>query len=178
MPINVRVFTTRICAPMLCSLLWAAPGHAQQSTIDKLVKDIVHDVVDRTVDAAREKVVENTGIDLSERGYRKGVKHRPLPGAASDESRRELRKLQREHDRKIAKLEEELQRKLEKAKAEFEREAAKEDKPEKVREKRHKLQDKVNTAVAKFDEKVDEENSRFDEKRDQIVQKERQRAGA
>ncbi len=138
------------------------------------VEGIIRDVIDRTIDAARDEVRRNTGIDPLERGYDPSRKYRPAPANASRETHRELRQLNAEHDRKIAKLEDELRRKLDKAEAEFEREAAKEDKPEKVDQKRDKLQEKVDEVYAKFEEKIGDENHRFDEKRDDILRKSRE----
>lgn len=168
-----RITAAPALGAVLLALLLALPAHAQQGSVHDLVQNILRDVVDRAVVAARAKARESTGIDVTQRGYRKDREHRPLPHGASDESRRELRKLQQEHDRKIAKLEEELQRKLHKARAEFAREAAREDKREKVREKRRKLEEKVEASYQKFDRKVDEENARFDEKRKRILAKAR-----
>jgi len=141
--------------------------------IAAIIEGTIVEVVDRTVDKAKDIVRENTGIDLERRGYSRGKEHKPLPKCASDEARRELNQLQDEYNREIPKLEEELDRKLSKAEAEFEREAAKEDKAEKVYEKRGKLEKKVDEAYAKFDEKVAKQNNKFDEKRDKIINKER-----
>ena len=148
---------------------WSQQSGAMQDLID----GIIQDVVDRTTNAARETIERNTGVDLSRRGYDPRKTYKPLPSGASDESRRELHRLQVEHDRKLAKLDAERQRKNDKALAEFEREAAKEDKPEKVEKKHEKLQKKVDKAYAKFEEKVAKENERFDEKRAAIISKER-----
>jgi hypothetical protein len=139
----------------------------------ELVGEIIADVIDRTIDAAREEVRRNTGIDPLERGYDRSRKYEPIRGDASDEARRELMKLNEEHDRKVVQLEEELQRKLEKERSDFRREAAKEDKSEKIGEKRHKLREKVDAAYATFEEKIAEENARFDEKRSAILGKRR-----
>lgn len=138
-----------------------------------LLEGIIQDVIGRTVEAAREEVVRNTGIDPLQRGYDPRRSYDPAPRDTSDETRRELRQLNAEHDRKIVKLEDELHRKLAKARDEFQREAAKEDKPEKIAEKRDKLQEKVDEAYAKFEEKIGEENERFDEKRWEILNRER-----
>lgn len=141
------------------------------SSSQELIDEIIRDVIDRTVDAARQEVRRNTGIDPLQRGYDPSRSYQPAPTDASEETRRELQQLNGEHDRKIAKLEEELERKLRKAKDEFQREAAKEDKAEKIAEKREKLQEKVDEAYAKFEEKIGEENVRFDEKRSKILSK-------
>lgn len=167
-----RSFVSRSCALMLCCLLPALSVHAQQDGIDGLVEHILHDVVDRTIDAAREEVLRTTGVDLSERGYDSKREHQPLPRDASGETHRELRQIHEEHGREIAMLENELHQKLERVKEEFELETAREDQPEKVREKRHKLEEKVQAAYAKFNEKVDAVNARSDEKRDRILSKE------
>jgi exonuclease VII large subunit len=141
--------------------------------IEALIQDIVSDVVNRTTDRAREVVYQSTGIDVGQEEYSRARSHEYFPRDVSDETRRELLQLRREHDRKIRKLEEELEKKLDKAEGEFRREAAKEEKREKVNEKRRKLEAKVDEAYAKFSEKVDEENRRFDEKRDKIISKAR-----
>ena len=160
---------------------------AQQptSTSQDLLDGIIQDVIGRTIEAASEEVRYNTGIDPLRRGYdpRRSYEPRrsydprrsyqPAPADTSEETRRELRQLNAEHDRKIAKLEEELRRKLDKAKTEFRREAAKEGKPEKIAEKRDKLEEKADEAYAKFDEKIDEEYARYDEKRWKILSRER-----
>ena len=148
---------------------------AQQptSTSQDLLEGIIQGVIGRTIEAAREEVRRNTGIDPLRQGYDPKRSYEPAPADASKETRRELHQLNAEHDRKIAKLEEELHRKLDKAEAEFEREAGKEDKPEKIAEKRAKLQEKVDEAYAKFEEKIAEANETHDEKRDKIISKER-----
>ncbi len=144
---------------------------AQQptSTSQDLLEGIIQDVIGRTVEAARQEVIRNTGIDPLQRGYDQRRSYEPAPADASEETRRELRQLNAEHDREIAKLEEELHRKLDKSEAEFERDAAKEDKPEKIGEKGDKFQEKVDEAYAKFEGKIDEENARYDEKRWEIL---------
>src|SRR5215813_4675742 len=73
--------------------------------IEELIQDIVSDVINRTVDKAREVVYRSTGIDVGQEGYSRGRRHEPLPRNASDETRRELVPLRREHDREIKKLE-------------------------------------------------------------------------
>ena len=148
---------------------------AQQptTTSQDLLEGIIQDVIGRTIEAAREEVRRNTGIDPLRRGYDPRRSYGPAPADASEEARRELHQLNAEHDRKIAKLEEELHRKLDKAEAEFEREAAKEDNPAKLAEKRGKLQEKVDEAYAKFEEKIAEANETHDEKHEKILRKER-----
>ncbi len=160
---------------MVCGVTGAPTSSwsQQNSAMQDLIDGIVQDVIGRTVEAAEKTIRDNTGIDLSEGGYNRSRTYEPLPSGASDESRRELQKLQDEHDRKLAKLDDELRRKLEKSEAEFRREAAKEDKSEKVEEKRVKFEGKINKAYDKFDEKVTDENDRFDEKREKILSKER-----
>ena len=138
-----------------------------------VLEEILQSVVGAATEAAGREIRRNTGIDPLRRGYNPNRSYTPVPGGASDETRRELAQLNEEHDRKIVKLDEELNRKLDKAEAEFRREAGKEDKPEKINEKRAKLQEKVDDAYAKFEEKIGEENQRFDEKRDEILSKER-----
>jgi len=73
--------------------------------IEEPIQDIVSEVINRTVDKAREVVYRNTGIDVGQEGYSRGRRHEPLPRNASDETRRELVQLRREHDREIKKLE-------------------------------------------------------------------------
>ena len=154
---------------LACGVSGASAQDAISS--EDYVEGIIRDVIDRTVDAARDEVRRNTGIDPLERGYDPSRKYRPAPANASEETRRELRQLNEEHDRKIAKLEEELRRKVKKAEDEFQRESEKEDKAEKIDEKREKLEQKVDEAYAKFEEKIGEENERFDEKRSKILSK-------
>ncbi len=156
---------------ILVAAIGSTSTWAQQptSTSQGLLEGIIQDVIGRTMEAAREEVRRNTGIDPLGRSYDPRRSYGPAPAYASEETRRELRQLNAEHDRKIGKLEEELHRKLDKAEAEFEREAAKEDKPEKIAEKRDKLQEKADKAYAKFEEKIDKENARYDEKRWKIL---------
>ena len=164
-PVHVIAFARAV-------VLGVSGASAQQpSSSQDLIDGIIQDVINRTVDAARQEVRRNTGIDPLQRGYDPSRSYEPAPTDASEETRRELQKLNEEHDRKIAKLEEELQRKLRKTEDEFQREAAKEDKAEKIEEKREKLQEKVDEAYAKFKEKIVEENERFDEKRSKTLSK-------
>ena len=161
-----------VIALAMAVMLSVSGASAQQpSSSQKLIDGIIQDVISRTVDAARQEVRRNTGVDLLKRGYNRSRSYEPAPADASEKTRRELQKLNQEHDRKIAKLEEELRRKLKKVEVEFQREAAKEDKAEKIEEKRDKLQEKVDQAYAKFEEKIGEENERFDEKRSKILSK-------
>ncbi len=173
MPTTTRDFAKRLRPLMLFGLLSVFPVHAQQGEVDKLVAEILQDVVDRTIDTAREDVVGHSDIGLLERGYERGAEHRSFPPDAPDETRRELAQVRREHDREIAMLEDELRRELERARVEFKGEAAKEDKPEKVMEKRGKLERKVEAAYTRFDDKVTAVNARSDEKRNHILSKER-----
>ena len=161
-----------VIAFAIAVVLGVSGASAQQpSSSQELIDGIIQDVINRTVDAARQEVRRNTGIDPLQRGYDPSRSYGPAPNDASEETRRELQKLNEEHDREIAKLEEELQRKLRTADDEFQREAAKEDKAEKIEEKGEKLQEKVNESYAKFKEKIGEENQRFDEKRSNILSK-------
>ena len=164
-----KQLTTIIPAALLTLGISAAA--AQSNPTQDLIDGIVNDVVNRTIHTAQEEVRRNTGIDLRQRGYTPNRQHRPLPSNASDDTRRELQKLNEEHDREIAKLQEELERDLRKAEAEFQREAGKESKPEKIRKKREKLEKKVDKAYGKFEDKIVRENERFDEKRDKIISK-------
>lgn len=148
------------------------PAWAQESSSgERLVDQIIQDIIHRTAEAARDEVRHQTGIDPFERGYGHRDDYYPAPSHINDGMRSELQRLDAEHDRKIAKLEEELQRTLNKAEREFRREAGKEDKPGKVREKREKLREKVDKAHNKFEEKVHKENERFDRKREKILSK-------
>ena len=130
---------------------------------------IIQDVIGLAIEAASEEVRRNTGIDPLQRGYDRQRNSGPAPTNATQETRRELRKLNAKHDRRIAKLEEELRRKLDKAEAEFEREAAKDGKPKKIGKKRDKLQEKVDKAYANFEKKIAKANRNYDEKRDKIL---------
>ena len=150
----------------------SAWGQQPASTSQDLLDGIIQDVIGRTIEAARVEVRNNTGIDPLRRGYNPRRSYEPAPADTSEETRRELRQLNAEHDRKIAKLEDELYRKLDKTEAEFERDAAKEDDPEKIADKRDKLEENVDEAYAKFDEKIDDENARYDEKRWKILSRE------
>lgn len=150
----------------------AAVAQQTEGTQD-LIDTIIKDVVDETIDRARKEVERATGIDPLETGYERGKIHSQAPADASDETKRELQKLDEEHDRKIVKLEEELDRKLSKAREEFEREAEKEDKSDKIEEKRVKLEEKVERAQSHFEKKASEENARFDHKREHILSKSR-----
>ncbi|MCG7198421.1 hypothetical protein MD273_01650 [Marinobacter pelagius] len=146
----------------------------QESTSERLVDDIVRDIIYRTSEAAREEVRRQTGIDPLERGYSYRGDYPDEHHSRHDirdETRRELRQLDDEYDRKMVKLEDELHRELNKAEREFRREAAKEEKPEKIREKREKLREKVDKAHDKFGRKVRKENRRFDEEREKILSK-------
>ncbi len=62
----------------------------------------------RTINAAREKISNNTGIDPLQRGYDPKGTYEPAPADISGETRRELYRLTAEHDGKVTKLEEEL----------------------------------------------------------------------
>jgi hypothetical protein len=182
MSMNNMATTTCLLALLLMGPAVSAeqnrPRDATGRILDEItaaVEDAVSEVVHETSRKAKGVVREHTGIDLEERGYGGGRSHKPFPGGVSEETRRELRQLEREHDRTLYQLEEELDRKLARAREEFEREAAREDKVEKVREKRAKLEEKVDEAYATFDEKVSAENRRFDEKRDEILTREVER---
>ena len=170
---NLKIVTVLfvVCFLFLSVHIVSAKDKKQGTVVDDLVQGILNDVIDRTVRAAEEVVRENTDIDIYRRGYEYERKHRPIPRDSSDKMRRELKKLQEEHDRKIRKLEEDLRRKLTKLRDKFEREAARENKPEKLKEKRAKLKEKATKAYDKFREKVNKENRRFDKKRDKIVNK-------
>ena len=163
---------TFAAAVALAIVVGMSTVNAQQSS-QNVLEEILRNVVGAATEAAGREIRRNTGIDPLRRGYDPDRSYAPIPGDASEETRRELSQLNEEHDRKIAKLEDELRRKLDKAEAEFRREAGKEDKPEKIREKRAKLQEKVDEAYAKFEEKIGDENERFDEKRDDILSKRR-----
>ena len=150
-----RFIFSLLSAILLFSHIGAVYGQALNRDIEELIQDSVSE------DKAREVVYRNTGIDVGQEGYSLGRRYEPVSRNASDETRRELVQLRREHDREIKKLEEELDKKLDQAEKEFRREAAKENKRDKVNEKRRKLEAKVDEAYAKFSEKVDEENRRF-----------------
>ncbi len=162
-PVSVIAFAFAVVLGV-SSAAAQAPGSLQE-----LIDGIIQDVIDRSVDAACQEVRRNTGIDSLQRGYDRSRSYQPVRSDASEETKRELQKLNAEHDRKIAKLEAELRRKLRKAEDEFRREAAKEDKAEKIEEKREKLQEKVDKAAAKFGQKIGKANERFDEKRSKIL---------
>ena len=154
---------------------FVATAWAQQQAPETrdLLQGILREVIRPVIDAAREQVRANTGIDLLERGYGEDGGYESFPDHASDEVRRELDQLTLEHDRTIAGLEDKLWRKIEKAGTKFAREAAQEDKPEAIEDKRAKFQEKVDTAYAWFQEKIGTENARFDSKRRSILEKTR-----
>lgn len=151
--------------------LFLPAGSYAQSAGERLIDDIINDVIVRTAETAREEVRRQTGIDPLDRGYGDGSNYRPAPPDLRDDAVGELRRLDSEYDRKVAKLEDEFQRELNKAEREFRREAGKEDKPEKIREKRKKLDKKVDKAHRKFEDKLRKENDRYDRKREQILSK-------
>lgn len=165
----------------LLALSFSAPSFADKSKVnvaDRLLNDanasvesVIAEVVDDTVNKARQVVRENTGVDLRRRGYGSNSEAGFDPGEVSEGSGRKLEKLAEEHDRKIHKLEDELEKKISKARTEFERDAGKEDKADNIAEKRRNLRQKVDKAYAKFDEKVSQENRRFDKKRGNILGK-------
>ncbi len=157
------MFRTVLCCIILA---FSSPAAiAQSGTTD----DIIRDVVDRTLDAARNEVHRATGGDKARQNQPPPGRYGHAPSGVNEETRRELRKPNDEHARKIAKLERELERKLEKAKREFRREAARENKRDKIRKKRKKLRDKVNKAHRKFEKKLAKENARFDDKQAKIL---------
>lgn len=174
----------RIIVTTLLFLSLSSAGHGQQQAgTEQLVEDILREVVDQTIDDAKEEVRRSTGIDLKgsrhERGqdreywerddeYR-GNQKKHKNKYKRDTIARELQQLNTEHERKIIKLEEELKRELEKVRREFRREAAKEDKRGKVAEKRRKLEKKVDKAYRKFAEKMDKENRSYAETRRKIL---------
>ena len=164
-PIPVIAFTIAV-------VLGVSGAAAQApSSSQELIDGIIQDAIDRSVDATRQEVGRNTSIDPLQRGYDPSRSYEPAAGDASEETRRELQKLNQEHGRKIAKLKDELRRKLKKAEDEFQREIGREDKAGKIEEKREKLQEKLDRAAAKFEEKIGKENQRFDAKRSKILGK-------
>ena len=141
------------------------PAQAQQPTgQNRILDDFLRDVLDSTLEAATRTVEWNAGIVLSRRV------HGAIPSTASDETRRELRQLQAEHDRKLDKLERELDHKLFKAEEEYAKEARKDGHSDKHRDK---FEEKVDEAYAKFEEKVAEANETYHEKHRKIMEKER-----
>ena len=93
-----RFILALLSAIFLFSHTGAVYGQALNRDIEELIQDIVSDVINRTVDKA-EVVYRNTGIDVGQEVYTPGRRHEPLPRNASDETRRELVQLRREHDR-------------------------------------------------------------------------------
>ena len=185
----------RLAVIFLLLFAFVGPAAAQGNSAEQLVDDIIRDVVNRTMEAARREAERATHPDVyprsprspsdgthrrderrdrdKERDFDRERRPNQGPDANGGEADRELAQLAREHNHKIAKLESELQRKLDKARDEFRRDASKEEKPEKIQEKRRKLQEKVDEAYAKFEEKIAEENNRFDEKQAQILRNDR-----
>ncbi len=126
------------------TLIVASPSSCFRSSksltsTQEVVDIIIEAVVDRAVEAACDEVRRSTGIDPLQRGYEPKRSYEPVDFGTSEETRRELRRLNEEHDRTIAKLEEQLSRKLNNAETEFKREAECEDKLDQVAEKREKL---------------------------------------
>lgn len=167
---------------------------ANNESLDYIVEDILREVVDQAIEDGKRIVQENTGIDLSKRGYeggygygregewdredrdkgeRRGKDREKGKGweKGKDQQKiiRELNQLSKEHDREIIKLEGELHRELSHARNEFARESAQEDKREKIAKKRLKLKNKVDKSYAKFHQKIREKNRRFDEKRMRLL---------
>jgi len=137
----------------------AGPAAAQEDPVQNVIRDVILpalDSMDRTVR-------DNSGAALSDRVYG------PVPGGLSPKARRELRRLQVEHDCKVAKLEIDLQERIDKAQEEFKKDAAKEHRQRKLAEKRDKLADKVDEAYRKFERKVAEANESYREKRRKIL---------
>lgn len=144
------------------------------NTTDRLIEQIVQDVVGRTLERAREEVQEHTGIDPLRRGFEWDREHPDYPAVSRDirdDERAELRNLGEEYDREIAQYERELERELSQARREFSREAAKEERQDKILDKRRKLERKVDAAYDRFREKVRAANRRYDERRSQILYK-------
>ncbi|MGR8921219.1 MAG: hypothetical protein ACU85V_16510 [Gammaproteobacteria bacterium] len=143
-----------------------------------LVDAAIDDIVDDRIAKARRVVRDNTGVDLSRRGYEGGEHAGDLPQDASGKVGRDLARLSQEHDQKLRKLGSDLEEKLREARDESERHEQTEKDAEKLRSKRAKLQAKIDKAYAKFDQRVTEENRRFDRKRGQIIAKSSKDAGS
>lgn len=151
-------------------------AYSAERVIDNtIMEDFVREVVDQTIDIAKQTVEKNTGIDLSKGGSEKEKREEKNENSfskdVSGKVQRELNQLDEEHDRKIVKLEEELNRKLSKEREKFSRKAGEKKKSKKNGKKRRKLEEKINKAYSKFDEKIDEENKRYEKKRNKILEK-------
>ena len=91
-----------VIAFAIAVVLGVSGASAQQpSSSQGLIDGIIQDVINRTVDAARQEVRRNTGIDPLQRGYDPSRRYEPARTGASEETRRELHKLNEEHDAKL-----------------------------------------------------------------------------
>jgi hypothetical protein len=149
----------------LAILLPVAAGHATAQ--EDPVQNIIRDVVLPALESMDRTVHNNSGAAIADRVYG------PVPSGVSPKARRELRRLQVEHDCKVAKLEIDLQERIDKAQEEFERDAAKERRPRKLAEKRDRLAEKVDEAYEKFEKKVADANESYREKRRKILRERR-----
>jgi len=149
----------------LAVLLPAASGPAVAQ--GDPVQNVIRDVILPALNSMDRTVRDSSGAALSDRVYGS------VPAGVSPKARRELRRLEVEHDCKVAKLEIDLQERIDKAQEEFERDAAKEYRSRKLAEKRDKLAKKVDEAYEKFEKKVADANKSYREKRRKVLREAR-----
>ncbi|MDX1456382.1 MAG: hypothetical protein R3276_02270 [Marinobacter sp.] len=163
------------CGFALCIILaLPMPAAAQYGNgdTDRLIRQILREVVELSLGRARQDIRGHTGIDPFRRGFgwdRDDSYYPPVSGRLPDRRRAELRRLSNEYDREMAQIERELEWEVYQARAEFQREVAREYRAHKIREKRYKLEEKVDRAYARFQRKVRAVNRRFDERRNALV---------
>ena len=165
----------KIMTVMLIVCLSQVAYSAEKANDNAIMEKFVREVVDQTIDIAKQTVEENTGIDLSKGGSEKEKREEKNENSpskyVSGKDQRKLNQLNEEHDRKIVKLEEELNRKLSKEREKFSRKAGKKKKSKKNGKKHRKHEEKINKAYSQFDQKIDEENKRYEKKRNKILEK-------
>ena len=148
-------------------------AYSAEAKDNAIMENFVREVVDQTLDIAKQTVEDNTGIDLSkdepEKEKREDNNENSPSEYVSGKDQRKLNQLNEEHDRKIVKLEEELNRKLSKEREKFSRKDGKKKKSKKNGKKRRKHEEKINKAYSQFDQKIDAENKRYEKKRNKIL---------
>jgi hypothetical protein len=166
---------------------------------NRLVENILHDVIDRVIEETDRNIRQTSGISLSDiiyetehyneagerlsdvikeergngqrSGHGRGGPPEGFPGRGGtpDEVQRELQQIARERDREIQQIREELHRELNQERAEFARENRHNEKQEILAEKRLRLEEKVHDTYNLFQRKMVEENRRYHEKRERVL---------
>jgi hypothetical protein len=95
----------------------------------------------------------------------------PYPPGCSQETRRELAKLEEEHFRKTDEIARKFEEEIGKARAKFRAEARKAEGEAKYHEAAIEFRKKLAEAHGEYGKKLDEENARFDKKRAEILSK-------